>query len=581
MPDDARSQPEAQPDARGHDHVQLSIRTIADRLNGRSNGDQADDAQQSIAAILASLGSRSEAERHALAHALLDERNQAPPAPHGASSASNTIEKQQFSPRSGADCRPMVSPKSHPEYVASYCDNMIITPTTCRPSVSPNRHRGMWLRGSVFQYRVRVPWDLVAVLGTERINRSLGTSSPQDAKRALRAKAHEIDQFFDAVRLNGKPTLAATAGLRQAAPVPEITLRQAYEMFLSDASTARSDKTLLAYRTVSQAIMDIVGAEVPLRSITRPQCRELLTKLAKLPLHARKRWPDRSALEAISLGEAHSARTMSPAHVNGHMNKFSSLLNWATKEELIVRNPALGLRMHDPIPARDKRKPFSEEQLQRIFAAPVFRGCVDDESGYAEAGSSRPKRGRYWIPIIGAHSGMRLNEVCQLDTADVRMVEGHLCFVVTTASEHGADDKRLKTLSSQRIIPVHPVLLELGFSDYVMTRRTANDLKLFPELPYRYGLYSHLFSRWFSRFLVSCGAAAERTCYHSFRHCFRDACRAGRIDRDIVMALGGWSSASDSSGSVSDSYGRGHSPEALYHAVAQIDYAGIDWRALT
>jgi integrase len=418
------------------------------------------------------------------------------------------------------------------------------------------------------------------VLGKERINRSLGTSSARDAKRALREKAHELDIFFDDVRRNGAPTLTTTIEPRVTAPAHELTLRQAYEMFLSDASTARSDKTLLAYRTVSQAVMDILGGDVPLRSITRPQCRELLTTLAKVPLHARKRWPDRTALEAISLGEGHDFPTMSPAHLNGHMNKFSSLLNWATKEELITRNPALGLRIHDPIPPRDKRKPFCTAQLIRIFAAPIFHGCVDDENGYATPGPSKPKRGRYWIPIIGLYSGLRLNEVCQLDTGDVRVVEEHLCFVITTASGHGADDKRLKTLSSERIVPVHPVLLDLGFAAYVEARRSTNDLKLFPELPYRHGLYSHQFSRWFSRFLVSCGAAAERTCYHSFRHCFRDACRAGRVDRDIVMALGGWSSASDSSGSVSDSYGRGHSPAALFEAIALVRYNGIEWSEL-
>ncbi|WP_373868586.1 DUF6538 domain-containing protein [Sphingomonas psychrolutea] len=36
--------------------------------------------------------------------------------------------------------------------------------------MSPNRDRGLWRRGSVFQCRVRVPRDLVGVLGTERIN---------------------------------------------------------------------------------------------------------------------------------------------------------------------------------------------------------------------------------------------------------------------------------------------------------------------------------------------------------------------------------------------------------------------------
>ncbi|WP_219907412.1 hypothetical protein, partial [Sphingomonas sp. PP-CE-3G-477] len=36
MPNDARTMPKACSDARGHDHAELSIRTIADRLNQRS-----------------------------------------------------------------------------------------------------------------------------------------------------------------------------------------------------------------------------------------------------------------------------------------------------------------------------------------------------------------------------------------------------------------------------------------------------------------------------------------------------------------------------------------------------------------
>jgi hypothetical protein len=148
MPDDDRPQQEARPDALRHDDVQLSIRAIADRLNGRSNGDHADDPQPSIAAILASLDSRSEAERHALAYALLDGRNQAPPAPHGASSDSYTIDIQQFSPSTGANCSPMASLKTSRSNDLSHCDNSIISRPRCSPKVSPNRDRGLWLRGS-------------------------------------------------------------------------------------------------------------------------------------------------------------------------------------------------------------------------------------------------------------------------------------------------------------------------------------------------------------------------------------------------------------------------------------------------
>ena len=129
-----------------------------------------DDAAPSIETVIASLNSRSDAEREALLKALLDGRNQAPPDPHGASSHANTIEKQQFLPHRGADCSPTVSPNAVLKHGATHSETTIIGRPRCSPMVSPNRDRGLWRRGSVFQCRVRVPRDLVGVLGIERIN---------------------------------------------------------------------------------------------------------------------------------------------------------------------------------------------------------------------------------------------------------------------------------------------------------------------------------------------------------------------------------------------------------------------------
>jgi len=61
---------------------------------------------------------------------------------------------------------------------------------------------------------------------------------------------------------------------------------------------------------------------------------------------------------------------------------------------------------------------------------------------------------------------MRLNEICQLDTADVRMIDGIHCLVVPETSMSGDCDKNLKTGASERLMPIHRNLIDCGFLSF-------------------------------------------------------------------------------------------------------------------
>ncbi|WP_052747978.1 tyrosine-type recombinase/integrase [Brevundimonas diminuta] len=89
------------------------------------------------------------------------------------------------------------------------------------------------------------------------------------------------------------------------------------------------------------------------------------------------------------------------------------------------------------------------------------------------------------------------------------------------------------------------------------------------------GYRSTTFSAWFRRFVAKAGADSPKTCFHSFRHGFRDALREARIDRDIALALGGWASASGVA-SVSDAYGSGYRMATLKEAIDRVSYPDID-----
>ena len=63
-------------------------------------------------------------------------------------------------------------------------------------------------------------------------------------------------------------------------------------------------------------------------------------------------------------------------------------------------------------------------------------------------------RARFWVPLIALFSGMRMNEICQLDVSDIRCVDGVDCFVITSRSNGGGADKKVKTSTSERFVPI-------------------------------------------------------------------------------------------------------------------------------
>ena len=383
--------------------------------------------------------------------------------------------------------------------------------------VSHKRRCGLWRRGAVYQYRVRVPADLKSLVGATHINRSLRTTSFTVASRLVRTMAYEIEKSFEALKGGGPIAVGPPSFARTGGPIAGFSkglllpiangapsLSQVAERYLNDPSSQRTSKSLMIYRTTFEAVCSIVGPDTPIDIISRETCRDVLSVLQCLPSNARKRFPGMTPREAAANAQANGITAMSAANVNEYLNKLSTLLNWAVREEMIARNPARGLRIADTVAARDKRRPFTPLQLQRIFDAPLYRGCRNDENGYATQGDQKPKRARYWIPLIALFSGMRQNEICQLHTADAREVEGVLCFVVCADS---GDDKHLKTVASQRLVPVHPILIRMGIIGYISDRRRAGDVRLFPELrPDFYGLFSGKFSTWFRR----CGSACKK-----------------------------------------------------------------------
>ena len=261
---------------------------------------------------------------------------------------------------------------------------------------------------------------------------------------------------------------------------------------------------------------------------------------------------------------------MSPVTANSYLNAFSGLMKYAEDEHFIERSSAKGLRLaSDGIRAKDRRLPFSIEDLRAIFSAPLFTGCLNDERGYSVPGPNLPRRSRFWVPLISLFTGMRLNEICQLSCNDIGVFQTINTIRIRSDPEQ---KKRVKTASGERTIPIHPELIRMGFLDYVSEIRTTGSTRLFPDLAMAStGYYSDNFSKWFRHFLRSVGITHPREKFHSFRHNFTDALREADISLEKVRAIQGWTTHG-----MEGVYGGGQMVKSLATDIEKISYHDLD-----
>ena len=458
--------------------------------------------------------------------------------------------------------------------------------------------RGVLRRGHKLYYRHIVPVDVQGLLNRLEIWRSLRTDSLVIALRRLPGVVAQIEMEIEHARANAGLPVDATLirplrdyperTIRIAPPVAESihpngrsTLAAAYRNYIDDPTRAWTANTREAYETCRKLAIAVIGESVPIASISRAHCRDMLDVLRFLPANASKRFPKLSPREASERARlCGEIKIISAANANSLMSNMSSFLNWAVNEELLARNPARGLRLPDPINKRDKRMPFDREQLHAIFNAPLYRGCLDGQRGYNKIGNQRPRNARFWVPLLALFTGARLGEICQLDTTDVRTVDGINCIIVSLRSLVGTTDKQLKTTASDRLIPIHPALIDCGFIHFAEAKQKAGATKLFNDI--ETGSTNSrpvAFSKWFTQFLRSCGAQRSRTSFHSFRHNFRDELRAARINHDIAMLLGGWTTGTSRT-AVSENYGSGYRAGVLNEAVRSLSFDQVDVRHL-
>ena len=400
----------------------------------------------------------------------------------------------------------------------------------------------------------------------ELIRRGMSEGVRRARKRFLGQPDSADDHLFADV--GATLEIPATPSLGKSEP-DSLPLAQLITDYETDPNRGGlSPKTADSYAVIFRALRELLGKDKPVREITRDDCKRVRDTLMRLPPNATKRFPGLTLQQAADMAAEKGLQPISTKTLNGYVNNLSALFTWAQHEEKMTSNPARKLAVAKADDDEGARQPFAPAQLQAIFSAPLYTGCVDDQYGYAKPGPNVIRGGRFWLPLITLHSGLRLNEAAQLLVGDVQFIDE--THVISVCKGPG---KRLKTKASERIMPIHPELIRMGFLDYVEKMRRAKETRLFPDLPAgRNGYFSDPYQKWFSRFLVQAKARQIGTTFHSFRHNFRDAMREADIPLERAKALGGW----EGSSGTEAAYGRGFRASTLAAEIAKVKYPSLD-----
>jgi len=297
--------------------------------------------------------------------------------------------------------------------------------------------------------------------------------------------------------------------------------------------------------------------DIPIGSITREMTTNFKGHIMKIPRNRNKNPLYRDKL-FHELVELNVKDVISTTTVNKHLGYFSSFYEWSVIHGYSNINPFKGMKLKRKVRPRDQRDRFTELELKKIF----------DKRNYIYFTKIEDKRYElYWVPLIGGLHGLRLGEITSLYLDNIREISGNhrekrWCFDIL--EEPNRPDKHLKNISSRRIVPIHDILLRLGFIKFVelLKKKDPKRERLFQELPYREGNYNQNVSRFFNnRYLPNLGLKTDKKNFHSFRHTVSDHLKQKGIEPHFVNELLG-----HTTGNIDgDRYGKGYNPDIIYN----------------
>ncbi len=338
----------------------------------------------------------------------------------------------------------------------------------------------------------------------------------------------------------------------------------------------------------AKVIQELLGVGRDMRSITSDDLQNAANNLAYIPYSYGHDHNKKSIFEHIKIGKRNPENCITQKTLDEYVGCIKTIFAEALRKGDIQENIVEAVDWpvsHNQTPTK-KYAPFSIEQLNAIFHAPLYTGCIDDGRNYNKTGDNHPRRIRFWLPLIALFTGARINEICQLHTDDIQEKNG-----ISFISINEEEEKHVKTKAGIRQVPIHNELIKIGFLDYVAGIRAKGETLLFPEVMESLtkgeraenASPSAPLSKWFNHFIESVNACVEQPelkftpehVFHSFRHTVRTEFRRNRAPEDDVCRICGWEDGSKGK-TLADHYGESVLENLQETVNSGLKYDGLD-----
>lgn len=308
-----------------------------------------------------------------------------------------------------------------------------------------------------------------------------------------------------------------------------------------------TEKTEQESRTTFNLLQQIIGDQ-PVSQLGHADLRAYKETLLQLPANLNKlpAYRGKTLAEVIAMKPV----PMQANTIRKQLARVSALFEWAVRHGHMDRNYASGLGI--------KRKDKRDDEERGVYTDAQIIALKRALLAGLPKVSANPHR--KWVPLIGMYSGMRLEEICQLELGDICAVAGIPVFDINRSG-----GKRLKTNNSRRTVPVHPELIRLGLMDYVADLRLRGFSRLFPELKRGRDGYSQAVSRWFNRYRKTLGIDRQ---FHSLRHTVATRLREAGVPFDLVADILGHTRSDLETGR----YTKEASVQRKYEALSKLEY---------
>lgn len=358
-----------------------------------------------------------------------------------------------------------------------------------------------------------------------------------DVELAQKFKNHIIQIKINALNevkknIQNKVDITTTKIIQEVSSVPDtyVTIEDAFEEYLK----TKNGITKAHEKASEKSVQDFVNYCLTnkLEYIQNLQNKHIINYRE----HLRKTKPK---------GTIGSLNT-SLKYVNAFLNHCSDIAHYIPK---ITKNVLFNPTIKDIVGS--KRSCYTNEEYKKIL----------DNIDLIKLTPKKMKPTKYHkeyeiIIKIGAYTGARENEICQLTKKDILKDENDIYYINLEIDID--DDKTIKTISSFRKVPIHSELEE-DLLNYIKSVRTNNLFKI----------KSNYFSIEFGEFKTKLGFGKKHV-FHSFRNTLHDRLKQAKVQLQMINEIVGHGPEDEEK--ITNDYTNPYELHILKEAIEKISY---------